>query len=205
MVEQGTNQLNALATHPAILAIRERLLGDIQIRSLSGNSITPLEEVGREAMQTPSRSARAEQLLSFEDPKQAEILREVLRNGYNIYLWLAQTGSDEFLDEPSFLLTRDKDTQYIDFFISNPEFDLSYTLYYANLFELKIDFAKKVSLGRRPKYRSGKVSLRSDMTGEEADIVNFYMQAFLERHSFMDGKPTELAPPPTAFELQAEK
>ena len=205
MVEQGTNQLNALATHPAVLAIRERLLGDMQIRSLSGNSITPFEEVGREAMQTPSRSARSEQLLSFEDPKQAEILREVLRNGYNIYIWLTQTGSDEFLDEPSFLLTRDRNTQYVDFSLSNPDFDLSYVLYYGNLFELKIDYAKKVSLGRRPRYRSGKVSLRNDMTGEEADIVNFYMQAFLQRHPFIGGKPTELAPPLTTLEAQAEK
>lgn len=204
MVEQRTNQPDTLITHPDILVIRERLLGDMQVRSLSGNSITPLENVARESLHIPSRSARSEQLLSLDDPKQAELLRKVLRNGYNLYFWLTQTGVDEFLDEPNFLLTRDKDTQYVDFFASNPEFDLSYTLYYANLFEVKIDYAKRVSLGRRPKYRSGKVSIKSEMTKEEADIVNFYMGAFLERHPFVGGKPIELSSPLTSLDT-AEK
>jgi hypothetical protein len=191
MVEQKLIQLNTLVTHPDILDIKERLLGDMQIRSLSGNSITPLESIARESLHIPSRSARSEQILSLDDKEHAKILGQVLRNSYKLYSLLIQLGSDEFLDEPNFLLTRDRDTQYIDFFASNPEFDLSYTVYYANLFEVMIDYTKVASLGRRPKYRSGKVPIKTEMTKEEAEIVNFYMGAFLERHPFIPGASAE--------------
>ncbi|MBI4097905.1 MAG: hypothetical protein HY426_02590 [Candidatus Levybacteria bacterium] len=194
--ENPTLGLVDYPTPPAMDQIRDRLVSAIELIDREGKIVEIPDRYIAERRALSKAVRDDSQVLIPKEPGQGHIIDMTIANSNMLTAWLQTRGSKHFVDglfqlhadpSPRSAAYDIRELKIVDLRVTDPKFQLRYTLFRNDEFEIDIDY-KEEFLGHPLRYNPGRRNIRKDLTTEEAEIIGFFALGFLDAQ-----KPQEQA------------